>query len=108
MTARIAAAVLGDAEKKTAKEFELVFGVAHCLYQPINGIDAGGDFSLKQCEEQVFLTFEVGVKGATSVAGLGSNLLQFRGLKTIASKDFFGGADEPAARRLRAVLAAEA
>ncbi len=53
--------------------------------------DALANPSFEQREENIFLTFKIGVKSAARVAGQRSDIFQPRGLKPVACKDSFRG-----------------
>jgi hypothetical protein len=92
------AAVLTHGQEELAKSLQLRLRMVKLVDKPFGVRDAVRNLALQQCQEKVFLAVEVGVEGTASVAGLGRNLLQLGGFKSVPGEDLLRRLDEASTR----------
>ena len=96
------AAVPRDFRVVLAKSRQLVCGILVSAKQRGHGVNAFPDPLLEERKENVFLAFEVGVKGPARVAGAGGDVLETSRFESVPGEDGFDGGEESAAGRLGA------
>src|SRR5712691_6339830 len=96
------AAVQRDLRVKLPQSRQPLCGILVSAKHSGHGVNAFPDPLLEEHKKNVFLAFEVGVKGPARVAGTGGDVFEASGLESVPGEDGFSGGEESAAGRLGA------